>query len=66
MVVAYFPEFASIGAFYNNTGREVKQLDFYGQLKSGKQLTRVETLKAGVFWCVWVNWFPKTDLNRIG
>lgn len=64
IVVAYFPEFSAIGAFYNTTGRPVKTLDFYGRMSDGKTLPRVETFKAGVFWCVWMNWFPLTDLNR--
>ena len=65
VVVAYFPEFDSIGAFYNTTGQAVKQLDFYGRLKNGQKLSRVETFKPGCFWCVWINWFPSTDLNRV-
>lgn len=64
VVVAYFPEFDAIGAFHNTTGQAVKHLDFYGRLKDGKKLPRVETFKAGCFWCVWINWFPHTDLNR--
>jgi len=65
VVVAYFPEFDSIGAFYNTTGQAVNQLDFYGRLKNGQKLSRVETFKPGCFWCVWINWFPSTDLNRV-
>ena len=65
VVVAYFPEFNAIGAFHNTTDQAVKQLDFYGRLKDGSKLPRVETFKAGCFWCVWINWFPNTDLNRI-
>ena len=64
VVMAYFPEFDAIGAFHNDTGKAVKSLDFYGRLSDGKKLQRVETLKAGCFWCVWINWFPQTDLNR--
>ena len=64
--MAYFPEFSGVGAFYNHTGRDVKKLNFYGRLADGKKLRRVETLKSGVFWCVWINWFPDTDLNRKG
>jgi hypothetical protein len=25
----------------------------------------VETVKAGAYWCVWINYFPETDLNRL-
>ena len=52
-MVAYFPEFSGVGAFFNPTGRDVKQLDFYGRTRYGKKLQRVDTFKAGVFWCVW-------------
>jgi len=30
------------------------------------QLKRVETLKSGMFWHVWVEFFQHTDINRVG
>ena len=41
------------------------QIDFYGHSDQG-QLKRVETLKSGMFWHVWVEFFQHTDINRVG
>ncbi|HDY83978.1 MAG: hypothetical protein DRQ65_01350 [Gammaproteobacteria bacterium] len=65
IVVAYDPEFDSVGVFYNDSGSLVTSVDFRGESDRGK-LARVETVKAGSYWCVWVNFFPETDLNRLG
>jgi hypothetical protein len=64
IVVAYDPEFDSVGVFYNDSGSPVASVDFRGESDRGK-LARVETVKAGTYWCVWVNFFPETDLNRL-
>jgi hypothetical protein len=53
----------SVGVYYNDTGNAVTQIDFFGESDQGK-LTRVETLKAGIFWHVWVNYFQDTGVNR--
>ncbi|MDO6686585.1 MULTISPECIES: DUF3179 domain-containing (seleno)protein [unclassified Agarivorans] len=63
IVVNYDQEMQSLGVFYNPSKQPVKQLDFAGYLENGKQLQRVETLKAGIFWIVWANFFPQTELN---
>ena len=41
------------------------QIDFFGNSDQG-QLRRVETLKSGMFWHVWVQFFQHTDINRVG
>jgi hypothetical protein len=64
IVVAYDPQFESVGVFYNDSGVPVTSIDFWGASDRGK-LARVETVKAGSYWCVWVNYFPETDLNRL-
>ena len=65
IVVAYAAEYESIGVCYNHSGTPVTSIDFYG--RSGQdQLKRVETLKAGMFWHVWVEFFQHTDINRVG
>lgn len=64
IVVAYDQQFESVGVFYNDTGSPVTSVDFRGESDKGK-LARVETVKAGSYWCVWVNYFPETDLNRV-
>lgn len=63
IVVSYNQEMESLGVFYNHTSQAVKQLDFLGYLENGDRLERVETLKAGIFWVVWANFFPQTELN---
>lgn len=64
IVVAYDPEFESVGIYYNDSGQPVAEINFWGESDQGK-LQRVETVKAGLYWCVWVNYFPETDLNRL-
>jgi Protein of unknown function (DUF3179) len=64
IVVAYDPQFESVGVFYNDSGSPVTSVDFRGESDQGT-LARVETVKAGSYWCVWVNYFPETDLNRV-
>lgn len=64
IVVAYDEQFDSVGVFYNDTGAPAESIDFWGESDRGK-LARVETVKAGIYWCVWVNYFPETDLNRL-
>ena len=54
IVVAYYPKYESIDAWYNDSGVPVSQIDFFGNSDQG-QLKRVETLKSGMFWRVWVN-----------
>ncbi len=65
VVIDYDPKYESVGAWYNNSGIPIKQIDFFGKSDQG-QLNRVETLKSGMFWHVWVNFFPHTDINRVG
>ena len=64
VVVAYDPEFESVGIYYNDTGAPVSKVNFWGESDRGK-LSRVETVKAASYWFVWVNYFPETDLNRL-
>ena len=64
VVIAWDDEFESLGAYYNDTGRAVDHTDFWGTVDEGR-MQRIETLKAGSYWCVWVNFFPETDVNRV-
>lgn len=64
VVVAFDEEYQSLGVYFNFTGEEVHEINFFGQTESGTILPRVETLKAGAYWVVWANFFPNTDLNR--
>jgi hypothetical protein len=64
IVIAYDPKLESLGAWYNDSGVPVTQIDFYGVSDQGN-LTRVESMKPGMFWHVWAEFFPATDINRI-
>lgn len=65
VVIAWDSEYESLGAWYNDSDQDVAQVDFHGASDQG-QLTRIETMKAGPYWSVWVNYYPETDVNRIG
>ena len=64
IVVAHHGKFESIGIWYNDSGQPVSEMDFFGMSDRG-QLSRVEMLKPGMFWHVWVEYFPHTDINRV-
>ena len=64
IVVAWNPIYESVGAWYNDGGVPVTHIDFFGNSDQGV-LRRVETLKPGLFWHVWVEFFKNTDINRI-
>lgn len=63
IVVAYDKDFESLGIWHNASTIPVTRIDFFGQSDQG-QLPRVETLKPGMFWHVWAEYFPHTDINR--
>jgi hypothetical protein len=63
IVIAWDDEYESLGIYYNDTGGSVTSVDFWGRA-GNEQLQRVETVKAGAYWCVWANYFPETDLNQ--
>lgn len=65
LVVAWHPRYESLGVWYNSSGRPVTEIDFFGNIPDAK-LERVESLRSGLFWHVWVEFFPQTDINRIG
>ncbi len=65
IVVSLDPKYESLGVWYNDSGQPVTRCDFWGMSDQG-QLQRVETLRAGVFWHVWSEFFPSTDINRVG
>ena len=65
LVVAWDPRLESLGVWYNDTGEPVSEIDFFGNTPKG-QLKRVEVLRPGLFWHVWVEFFPHTDINRVG
>ena len=64
VVIAWDPVYESVGAWYNDSGSPVTETDFFGVSDQGV-LQRVETLKPGLFWHVWVEFFKGTEINRI-
>ena len=64
LVVAWHPRYESLGVWYNDTDSPIIDIDFFGNTPSG-QMKRVEALKPGLFWHVWAEFFPHTDINRI-
>jgi hypothetical protein len=65
IVVTWDPAYESLGAFYNESESPVTEIDFFGNSDQGL-LPRVEHLKPGLFWHVWVEFFQNTDINRVG
>jgi hypothetical protein len=63
IVLAWDPVYESVGAWYNDSDNPVSSIDFFGSSDQG-QLNRVENLKPGLFWHVWAEFFPDTDINR--
>lgn len=64
MTLAWDPVYESLGAWYNDSGAPVTRIDFFGDSDQGR-LSRVERLKAGMFWHVWSEFYPGTDINRV-
>jgi hypothetical protein len=64
LVIYYDPEFDSIAAYYNDSGRRVSSVDLFGHSDRGT-LARVETLKSAIFWFIWYEFYKSTDVNRI-
>jgi hypothetical protein len=64
IVIARDPKFDSIGSWYNDSGNQITEIDFFGVSNQGT-LRRVESLKPGMFWHVWAEFFSHTDINRI-
>lgn len=64
IVIAKDSGYESIGAWYNKSGQPIKTINFFGESDQGP-LQRVETLKPGMFWHVWYEFFPDTEINRM-
>lgn len=64
IVVTYHPKLEGLGTWDNDSGQPVAHVDFHGRSDQG-QLTRVESLRPGMFWHAWAEYFPNTDINRM-
>jgi Protein of unknown function (DUF3179) len=65
IVVDYDEEFDSITAFFNTTGEVIDDVDIFGNTNNGVQLQRVNTLKSKLFWFIFAEFYPDTDVNRV-
>ncbi len=65
VVVAYDSQFDVVTAFFNDTGTEVTEVDIFGMTSAGEKLERVNTLKSKLFWFIFAEFFPDTDVNRV-
>ncbi|MGI9402865.1 MAG: DUF3179 domain-containing (seleno)protein [Rhizobiaceae bacterium] len=65
LVISWDPLYESLNVWINDTGKAVKKIDFFGNTSNG-QLKRSPDVKAGLFWHVWAEFFPHTDINRKG
>lgn len=63
VVVHWDDEYESLGVWYNDLGELVKDMSFFGQSDIGMH-KRVEYIKAGLFYAMWMNFYPSTDVNR--
>ena len=64
VVIGYDSENDSVVAFFNDTDSGVNKVDIFGNIPGGRQLPRVNTLKSRLFWFIFVEFFPETDVNR--
>jgi hypothetical protein len=64
VVINYDADYDSIGAFYNDSGAAVGEVDYFGNSDRGT-LERVESLKSAVFWFIWRDFNKSTDVNRV-
>jgi hypothetical protein len=64
VVIAFDPALDCVTAFFNTTGGPVTSVDTFGNLPDGNRLARVNTLKSRLFWFIFVEFFPTTDVNR--
>ncbi|MEW8139084.1 MAG: DUF3179 domain-containing (seleno)protein [Candidatus Thiodiazotropha endolucinida] len=65
VVIDYNIEFDAVTAFFNDTQNPVRQVDVFGRTASGLKLERVNTLKSNLFWFIFAEFYPHTDVNRV-
>lgn len=65
VVAAWDKDAASLGIWRCSSPKHVRNpVDIRGNTKGeGEPLARVNTVKNGVFWCVWATFFPQSRVN---
>ncbi len=64
LVINYDAGYDAVVAFFNDTGASVNEVDIFGNIPGDDRLARVNTLKSRLFWFIFVEFFPDTDVNR--
>ena len=65
VVIDYDPQFDVLTAFFANNASRISDVDIFGRTDDGRQLERVNTLKSKMFWFIFVEFYPETDVNRV-
>ncbi len=65
LVIAWDPKYESLGIWTRSSAAPVQSIDFFGLTDQGEQLSRFADLRPGLFWHVWAEFNPLTDINRI-
>ena len=65
IVIDYDPGFDTVSAFFNTTDEAVTDIDVFGNTGTGVKLERVNTLKSRLFWFIFAEFYPDTDVNRV-
>ena len=65
IVINYDSQLDIVTAFFKNNEAPVKKVDAFGFTGEGIQLRRVNTLKSKLFWFIFAEFYPDTDVNRV-
>ncbi|MEE8338611.1 MAG: DUF3179 domain-containing (seleno)protein [Xanthomonadales bacterium] len=65
IVISYDSSLDVVTAFFKTNEAPVTKIDVFGKIPGGEQLGRVNTLKSKLFWFVFVEYYPDTDVNRV-
>ncbi|SMP16185.1 DUF3179 domain-containing (seleno)protein [Shimia sagamensis] len=64
LVLSWDPIYESVNIWVNDTGKPVTQINFWGETPDAT-LKRSSDVKPGMFWHVWAEFFPHTEINRV-
>jgi hypothetical protein len=65
IVIGYDSALDVVTAYFNDTGAPVDGVDVFGKTPNGTKLERVNTLKSDLFWFIFAEFYPQTDVNRV-
>jgi hypothetical protein len=65
IVINYDSRMDVVTAFFKSNEAPVTKIDVFGKIPGGEMLGRVNTLKSKLFWFVFVEYYPDTDVNRV-